>query len=62
MAQQQLILAIGRIERALSRMEQLSSRPQPSSGDAALQAKHDTLKAETKAAIAEIDRLLGGAA
>jgi hypothetical protein len=61
MAEQRLIVAIGRIERALSRIEQLSDRA-PSSSDDGLAQRHETLKAETRTAIADIDRILGGAA
>ncbi|MGB5076877.1 MAG: hypothetical protein WBO17_05300 [Sphingorhabdus sp.] len=60
MVKQRLIQAIGRIERALSRIEQA---PLPQKGlaqDAGLQDKHDRLKLETKAAISEIDRILSG--
>ncbi len=68
MAQEQLIVAIGRIERALSRLEQidLSSGNQEaqsnSGGDADLIARHERLKAETRAAISEIDALIGAGA
>lgn len=58
MAQPQLIMAIGRIERALSRIEQA---PQPSHKaglDSELETKHERLKAETTAAIADLDVLL----
>lgn len=58
MAQQRLILAIGRIERALSRIEQLPERPTTSGGDPDLLARHEQLKSETRAAIREIDELL----
>ena len=57
MAEQQLILAIGRIERALSRIEQTPPRV---NGDPHLDARHETLKSETRAAIAELDALIGG--
>lgn len=56
MAQEQLILAIGRIERALSRMETAKISV---GSDAELQARHDALKSETRAAIRDIDALLG---
>jgi hypothetical protein len=60
MAQPQLIMAIGRIERALSRIEQAPPRS-INVGDATkLQAKHEQLKAETRAAIADLDELLSG--
>ncbi len=58
MAQEQLIMAIGRIERALSRLEQLES-PGPASGtNTELQQRHDRLKQETSKAIRDIDALL----
>jgi hypothetical protein len=62
MAEQQLIIAIGRIERALSRIERA---PPPSfnvSNDTELQASHDRLKAETRAAIADLDTIIAGKA
>jgi hypothetical protein len=62
MAQQQLILAIGRIERALSRLEQLPGKPISPSGNPELEARHEKLKGETKAAINDIDKILAGAA
>lgn len=60
MAAQRLIVAIGRIERALSRIEQLPT-PAPSS-EGGLASRHDKLKTETRSAIAEIDRILAGMA
>lgn len=60
MAEQRLIVAIGRIERALSRLEQLPV-PAPSVGDEDLFQRHEKLKAETRTAIADIDRILAGA-
>ena len=62
MAEQQLIIAIGRIERALSRIEQA---PRPSAGTpdgSELLAKHEQLKTETRAAIVDLDRLISGQA
>ena len=58
MGQQRLILAIGRIERALSRLEQLPERTAAVAGDPELSAKHERLKSETRAVIREIDDLL----
>jgi hypothetical protein len=60
MAQPQLIMAIGRIERALSRIEQAPDRKISGNADAELHARHERLKAETKAAIADLDNLLSG--
>ncbi len=61
MAEQRLIVAIGRIERALSRLEQVPD-PATSFGDDHLAQRHEKLKMETKSAIADIDRILAGAA
>jgi hypothetical protein len=61
MAAQRLIVAIGRIERALSRVERLPDTPLPAA-DNELAARHEKLKAETREAIKAIDDLLGGAA
>lgn len=59
MAAQRLIVAIGRIERALSRLEQMP--PTNESGpDVYLNERHEKLKAETRIAIADIDRLISG--
>lgn len=55
MAQEQLILAIGRIERALSRLEKARI---PAGGNSELLARHEALKSETRAAIRDIDALL----
>jgi hypothetical protein len=59
MSNERTILAIGRIERALSKLEQYRP-PSPSSGAENLQFKHDRLKTEARNTIAEIDRLLSG--
>ncbi len=58
MAQPQLIMAIGRIERALSRIEQVPRAASNNDSDGALVAKHERLKSETKAAISELDNLI----
>lgn len=60
MVQQRLIQAIGRIERALSRLEQAPFNKTVSTDDSVLVAKHEQLKAETQAAIRDIDRILAG--
>ncbi len=60
MAQQRLIQAIGRIERALSRLEQAPLKTTGTADDSRLVAKHEQLKAETQAAIRDIDRILAG--
>jgi hypothetical protein len=56
--------AIGRIERALARIEGSAARPQPapqgsSQVDERLAAAHETLRGKVEAAIAQIDELLG---
>lgn len=61
MADERFILAIGRIERALSRIEQIAiSRENPA--DTALSERHARLKSETEAAVRELDNILAGAA
>lgn len=58
MAEQQLMQAIGRIERALSRLERANfSRPnaQP---DSELVDRHERLKVAAQATLNDIDRLL----
>lgn len=61
MAAQRLIVAIGRIERALSRLEQIPETT-ATAPDNELTNRHEKLKAETRAAISDIDRILAGAA
>ena len=58
MENERLILAIGRIERALSRIEaakEKNTAPQP---DEALEQKHTALKEEMQQAIQTIDGLI----
>lgn len=57
MAAQRLIVAIGRIEHALSRLERL---PVPASSDGGdkLAEAHEKLKIAAQAAITDIDRIL----
>jgi hypothetical protein len=57
MAAQRLIVAIGRIERALSRLEQMPLSL-PSDGPSDLIEKHERLKAETRGVIADMDTIL----
>ena len=57
MTQERLIVAIGRIERALTRLE---SAKIPSGDDSGLSARHDALKAETQIALRDLDALLNG--
>lgn len=59
MVEERFILAIGRIERALSRIEQMQF-PQQASPDAELADRHQRLKNETHAAIKELDAILTG--
>lgn len=58
MTQQQLSIVIGRIERALSRIEQAPVRPPSGQNDIELAVRHERLKVETKAAITDIDDIL----
>lgn len=60
MADERLIVAIGRIERALSRVEKLSTLPTQKQ-DADLVERHERLKTETLEAIRGIDQILLGA-
>ncbi len=59
MPDNKLIIAIGRIERALSRLEQLEV-PMISKNENNLRAKHEALKFETQSAIRALDSLIGG--
>ncbi|WP_397590190.1 hypothetical protein [Sphingorhabdus sp.] len=60
MADERLIFAIGRIERALSRIEKLAISPS-GSDDSDLSKRHEKLKSETLAAIHDMDKILAGA-
>jgi hypothetical protein len=60
MPQQQLILTIGRIERALSRLERIPSGVRSGGSDSDLLERHEKLKAETRAAIGAIEDILSG--
>jgi len=60
MADERLIFAIGRIERALSRIEKLAISP-TASVDSDLSKRHEKLKTETLAAIHDMDKILAGA-
>jgi hypothetical protein len=55
MADERLILAIGRIERALSRLETVKMQ---STDDSDLSARHEALKSETRSVLRDIDALL----
>ena len=64
MTDDRLITAIGRLERALSRIEAMGASP-ARAGDAraenlhSLQERHQRLRARTQDVIARLDRLLG---
>ncbi|OYU01652.1 MAG: hypothetical protein CFE36_09145 [Sphingomonadaceae bacterium PASS1] len=60
MADERLIVAIGRIERALSRVEKLVTVP-ANPHDTDLADRHARLKKETLDAIRGIDQMLSGA-
>ncbi|OYY70712.1 MAG: hypothetical protein B7Y00_08305 [Sphingomonadales bacterium 17-56-6] len=60
MADQRFIVAIGRIEHALSRIEKLTAAPK-NADDRDLLARHEKLKSETLAAIQDMDKILAGA-
>lgn len=60
MADERLIDAIGRIERALSRVEKLATVP-TNPHDTDLADRHERLKKETLDAIRGIDQILSGA-
>ena len=59
MPHDRMMQAIGRIERALGRLENVKPRAaEPSAADPDLALRHEKLQAEARAAIGEIDRLL----
>lgn len=60
MADERFIVAIGRIERALSRIEELTAS-RAGADDSDLFARHEKLKSETLAAIQGMDKILAGA-
>ena len=60
MADERLIVAIGRIERAVSRVEKLATAP-ANGPDTELADRHERLKKETLDAIRGIDQILSGA-
>ena len=60
MAEERFIVAIGRIERALSRLEKMALSPAVSESSD-LSERHKKLKSETLAAIGDIDKILAGA-
>ena len=60
MIEQRFIVAISRIERALSRIEK-SATTFASVGDSNLVERHEKLKSETRIAIQDLDKILAGA-
>jgi hypothetical protein len=58
MAEQRLMLAVGRIERALSKLEQAGFGGGGSTEIAELSARHRKLKDAAEAALADIDAIL----
>jgi hypothetical protein len=60
MIEQRFIVAVGRIERALSRIEKSAIAP-ATLGDNDLAERHETLKSETRIALRDLDKILAGA-
>lgn len=58
MENERVISAIGRIERALSRIETAKSKPTASEEDESLNRRHAALKLEMQQAIETIDGLI----
>lgn len=58
MENERVILAVGRIERALSRIEAAAQASTNGQADAALEKRHAALKDEMKQAIHTIDGLI----
>ncbi|VAV87032.1 hypothetical protein MNBD_ALPHA04-877 [hydrothermal vent metagenome] len=58
MENERVILAIGRIERALSRIEAAKATGMAGDADKALEERHSALKDEMKQAIETIDGLI----
>jgi hypothetical protein len=58
MAEQQLMQAIGRIERAISKLERANLTDRSATQDSGLSERHEKLKAAAQSALADIDRLL----
>jgi hypothetical protein len=58
MPHDRMMQAIGRIEIGLGKLEILSLTRAVSESDSDLQARHERLKSETRAAISDIDRLI----
>ena len=64
MPDERAIIAIGRIERALARIEAAAGRaPRPSANDdelAELRQRHQALRDRVQGAVSQIDQLLAG--
>lgn len=60
MTQERIIMAIGRIERALARIENLSLSENAGPASPELAERHEALKSEARRAISDIDDLLAG--
>ena len=59
MPNDRMMQAIGRMERALAKLERIDvANTLSGAPDTALQARHEKLKQETRAAVAQIDGLL----
>jgi len=59
MAGDRIARATARIEAAARRIEAASQRPASDGGDPELARKHDNLRDEAGAVLAELDRLIG---
>jgi len=60
MAKEQLIMNIGRIERALSRIERYDPGAAANISNSGLASRHEKLKTELRDAIVSIDTMLAG--
>jgi hypothetical protein len=60
MIEKRFIVAIGRIESALARIEKSATSPVPK-GDNDLSERHEKLKSETRIALQDLDKILAGA-
>jgi len=60
---ERILRALSRIEAAAARIERATLHQRPllsgAAGDPELERKHDALRSETGAALAELDRLIG---
>jgi hypothetical protein len=60
MIEKRFIVAIGRIESALARIEKSATSP-VTKGDNDLSERHEKLKSETRIALQDLDKILAGA-